>query len=78
MTPFLLSTETRISVVSFGTYLIAADAAETAVRTVIVNSFCHIDMAEVYGNEAAIVAGIHAGLTETGLARADIFVTVKL
>ena len=75
---FPLNSETSIPAVGFGTYLIAADEAETAVRTAIVNGYRHIDTAEVYENEAAVGAGIRVGLAEIGLTRADIFVTTKL
>lgn len=75
---FRLNSETSIPAVGFGTYLISQDDAKNAVRTAILNGYRHIDTAEVYDNEEAVGAGIHAGIAEAGLTREDIFVTTKL
>ncbi|KQS95540.1 aldo/keto reductase [Rhizobium sp. Leaf386] len=75
---FPLNPSTAIPSVGFGTYLIADGDAENAVRTAISLGYRHIDTAEVYENEKGVGAGIQAGLSETGLAREDIFVTTKL
>ncbi|WP_413721095.1 aldo/keto reductase [Silicimonas sp. MF1-12-2] len=71
-------TESGLPFVGFGTYLIADDAAPSAVAAAIEAGYRHIDTAAGYHNEAGVGEGIRRGLSATGLDRADIFVTTKL
>jgi 2,5-diketo-D-gluconate reductase A len=64
--------------VGFGTYLIADDAAPAAVAAAIAAGYRHIDTAAGYHNERGVGEGIRAGLAESGIDRADLFVTTKL
>jgi len=73
-----LTADVHIPYVGFGTYLIANDAAEAAVRTAIQAGYRHIDTAEAYGNEDGVGAAIQQALTEGGLSRDALFVTTKL
>jgi diketogulonate reductase-like aldo/keto reductase len=52
--------------------------AERAVKTAIEVNYPMIDTAKAYGNEAAVGAGIQAGLKAAGKKRSDLFVTTKL
>ncbi len=75
---FTLNATTEIPAVGFGTYLVSNEDAPGAIQAAIENGYRHIDTASGYQNEAAVGAGIRAGLTATGLSRKDIFVTAKL
>ena len=77
-TTFPLTADVAIPAVGFGTYLIAPDQTAEAVRTAIAIGYRHVDTAAVYQNEAGVGAGLHAGLRDAGLGRADVFVTTKL
>jgi 2,5-diketo-D-gluconate reductase A len=72
------ATETGLPYVGFGTYLIADEDAPEAVAAAIETGYRHIDTAAGYHNEAGVGEGIRRGLSATGLAREDIFVTTKL
>lgn len=75
---FRLNETTRIPAVGFGTYLVSPEDAPGAIETAIKIGYRHIDTASGYRNEEAVGAGIRAGLSATGLARNDLFVTAKL
>lgn len=75
---FPLTDRIAIPAVGFGTYLIADDDAAQAVAAAIATGYRHIDTASGYRNETGVGEGIRQGLTATGLARRDIFVTTKL
>lgn len=71
-------TEAGLPYVGFGTYLVADEDAPEAVAAAIEAGYRHIDTAAGYHNEAGVGEGIRRGLSATGLAREDIFVTTKL
>ncbi|MFD1031643.1 aldo/keto reductase [Metaplanococcus flavidus] len=56
------------------------DGAETAgcVRAAIINGYRSIDTAAMYGNETGVGQGVREALEETGLSRADLFITSKV
>ena len=58
----------------FGTYQIAPADAKAATLAALEAGYRHIDTAEMYGNEKEVGEAI----AESGLARADIYVTSKL
>ncbi|WP_050931880.1 aldo/keto reductase [Aestuariivita boseongensis] len=72
------TTANGLPLVGFGTYLIANDDAPEAVAAAIGAGYRHIDTAAGYHNEDGVGEGIRRGLSECGLARADLFVTTKL
>ena len=78
--PTLSTTDQTLNLpmIGFGTYLIAQDAAATAVAAAISAGYRHIDTAAGYHNEAGVGEGLRRGLADNGLDRADIFVTTKL
>jgi 2,5-diketo-D-gluconate reductase B len=59
---------------SLGTFRLKDDACVAAVKGALGLGYRHIDTAEMYGNEAAIGAGIKAA----GIARNDLHVTTKV
>lgn len=61
-------------VIGYGVFQIPADATERAVVDAIESGYRHIDTASIYGNEAAVGAGIRA----SGIDRSELFVTTKL
>ncbi len=69
---------TGLPMVGFGTYLVSDADAPGAVAAAIRAGYRHVDTAAGYRNEAGVGEGIRLGLSETGLDRADIFVTTKL
>ena len=58
----------------FGIFQIPPDETAAAVRSALDIGYRHIDTAEMYGNEA----GVAAGIAESGVDRAEVFVTSKL
>jgi diketogulonate reductase-like aldo/keto reductase len=58
----------------FGTWQITGPTATTAVRAALGAGYRHLDTATVYGNEAEV----GAGLSESGVARDDVFITTKV
>jgi len=58
----------------FGVFQIPPDETAAAVRSALDVGYRHIDTAEMYGNEA----GVAAGISESGVDRAEVFITSKL
>ena len=58
----------------FGVFQIPPDETAAAVRLALDIGYRHIDTAEMYGNEA----GVAAGISESGVDRAEVFITSKL
>jgi 2,5-diketo-D-gluconate reductase A len=73
-----LTRDIRIPAVGFGTYLIEDADASAVVGEAIRAGYRHIDTAEAYQNEDGVGSAIHAGMSDEGLSRNDIFVTTKL
>lgn len=69
-----LSNGVEIPQLGFGTYKISPDDAYDAVRRALDAGYRHIDTAAMYGNEAEVGRAI----AESGLDRAEVFVTSKL
>lgn len=69
-----LTSGTSIPQLGFGTYKIAGDDAAFTVASALEVGYRHIDTAQMYGNEA----GVGQGIAQSGVARADIFLTTKL
>ncbi|GLP82585.1 aldo/keto reductase [Mycobacterium antarcticum] len=69
-----LSTGSSIPQLGFGVYQIDPDETAGAVKTALDLGYRHIDTAEMYQNEA----GVGQGIRDSGLDRADVFVTSKL
>ncbi len=69
-----LNDGTTIPQLGFGTYQIAPADAKAATLAALEAGYRHIDTAEMYGNEKEVGEAI----AESGLARADIYVTSKL
>lgn len=64
----------RIPALGFGTWRLSGETCAAAVETALGAGYRHIDTARMYGNEAAVGAGLRAA----GLKRDDIFVTTKV
>jgi len=64
----------RIPQLGFGVYKVAPDETAAAVRTALEIGYRHVDTAAMYHNER----GVGQGLRESGVDRADVFVTSKL
>lgn len=60
--------------VGFGVFQIEPDETAAAVRTALATGYRHIDTAQMYGNEA----GVGQGVKDSGLDRADVYITSKL
>lgn len=60
--------------IGLGTWPLVGTEARTAVAQALQLGYRHVDTAEMYGNEDAVGAGVR----ESGVARADVFVTSKL
>ncbi|MFT6396387.1 MAG: 2,5-diketo-D-gluconate reductase A [Bradymonadia bacterium] len=75
---FPLTNHAAIPAVGFGTYLIPVEDVATVVGAALRQGYRHIDTAEGYRNEAAVGDAIAGFLDESGLTRAELFVTTKL
>ena len=69
-----LTTGSTIPQLGFGVYQIEPDETAGAVKTALDIGYRHIDTAEMYQNEE----GVGQGIRDSGLDRADVFVTSKL
>ncbi|MGH3638097.1 MAG: aldo/keto reductase [Mycobacterium sp.] len=69
-----LTSGALIPQLGFGVYQIDPDETASAVKTALDIGYRHIDTAEMYQNEA----GVGQGIRDSGLDRADVFVTSKL
>ena len=69
-----LTSGAKIPQLGFGVYQIDPDETAKAVKTALDIGYRHIDTAEMYQNEA----GVGQGVRDSGLDRADVFVTSKL
>jgi 2,5-diketo-D-gluconate reductase A len=69
-----LSSGAHIPQLGFGVYQIDPDETAGAVKTALDVGYRHIDTAEMYQNEA----GVGQGIRDSGVDRADVFVTSKL
>lgn len=75
MTYYELNNSVKIPILSYGVWQIEdAELCENLVKYVLEMGCRLIDTATVYGNEAAVGAGIK----KSGVAREEIFVTSKL
>jgi 2,5-diketo-D-gluconate reductase A len=70
----MLNDGATIPQLGFGTYKIAPAQTASAVRTALAAGYRHIDTAQMYRNEQ----GVGQAIRETGIDRADVFVTSKL
>jgi 2,5-diketo-D-gluconate reductase A len=68
-----LASGARMPLLGFGTWQIKGGTATAAVRTALRAGYRHLDTATVYGNEKQV----GAGLADSGVPRADVFVTTK-
>jgi 2,5-diketo-D-gluconate reductase A len=64
----------RMPRVGFGTWKLRADQARTAVREALAVGYRHLDTATMYGNEDEI----GQALADSGVDRADVFLTTKI
>jgi 2,5-diketo-D-gluconate reductase A len=69
-----LSDGNQIPQLGFGVFQVPPDETQRAVETALASGYRHIDTAAAYRNER----GVAAGITASGLAREEIFVTTKL
>ena len=69
-----LNDGTRIPQLGFGVYQVEPDETAGAVKTALDLGYRHIDTAEMYRNEA----GVGQGVRDSGLDRADVYITSKL
>jgi len=69
-----LNNGTVIPQLGFGVYQVEPDQTKDATLTALEVGYRHIDTAQMYGNEK----GVGAAVRESGLDRADVFVTSKL
>ncbi|GAB2976554.1 aldo/keto reductase [Amycolatopsis acidiphila] len=69
-----LNNGVRIPQFGFGVFQIPLEDTAEAVRTALETGYRHIDTAQAYRNEE----GVGEGIRQSGLARADVFVTTKL
>lgn len=69
-----LNNGVRIPQLGFGVFQVPDDETTTAVTHALEAGYRSIDTAAVYGNEA----GVGRALSESGLAREDLFITTKL
>jgi diketogulonate reductase-like aldo/keto reductase len=63
-----------VPALGFGTWALSGNAAYQATRMVLELGYRHIDTAQIYGNEAEIGRAIR----DSGLPRAEIFLTTKI
>lgn len=73
-THFKLNTGAEIPAVGFGTWQAPPGQVEKAVEIALKSGYRHIDCAAIYRNEAEVGQGI----SRSGVARSDIFITGKL
>lgn len=71
---FILNNGVTIPKLALGTWLIEGQQATDAVKAALAIGYRHIDTAEAYGNEAEVGRGVR----ESGVDRAEVFVTTKL
>lgn len=71
---FTLNNGVTIPKLALGTWLIEGQQATDAVKAALAIGYRHIDTAEAYGNEAEVGRGVR----ESGVDRAEVFVTTKL
>jgi 2,5-diketo-D-gluconate reductase A len=64
----------EMPLLGFGTWQIRGDAAYDAVRDALEAGYRHLDTATMYGNEAQV----GRALADSGVPRADVFITTKL
>jgi len=57
-----------------GVWQIPADGAASVVREALLSGYRSIDTAAIYGNEE----GVGSGIAESGIARAELFITTKI
>jgi 2,5-diketo-D-gluconate reductase A len=69
-----LASGARIPQLGFGVFQIDPDETAGAVKTALDIGYRHIDTAEMYQNEA----GVGQGIRDSGVDRADVFITSKL
>ncbi|MGY1916691.1 aldo/keto reductase [Blastococcus sp. SYSU DS0973] len=69
-----LNNGVEIPQLGFGVYQIPPDRTAEATRTALEIGYRHIDTAQMYGNEA----GVGQAVRESGIDRAEVFVTSKL
>jgi 2,5-diketo-D-gluconate reductase A len=69
-----LTSGARIPQLGFGVFQIDPDETAGAVKTALDIGYRHIDTAEMYQNEA----GVGQGIRDSGVDRADVFITSKL
>src|SRR3954471_19142120 len=72
--PIFESTLTRMPRLGFGTWPMRGSECQAAVESAIGLGYRHIDTAEMYGNEDAVGAAIHAA----GVQREAIYLTTKV
>jgi len=72
--PVFESALTRMPRLGFGTWPMSGAACQAAVESAIGLGYRHIDTAEMYGNEAAVGAGINA----SGVPRDQLYLTTKV
>lgn len=71
---YKLANGVEIPKIGLGTWLLNDEQTAQAVKDAIRLGYRHVDTAQAYGNEA----GVGKGLRESGVNRADIFVTSKV
>ena len=71
---YKLANGVEIPKIGLGTWLLNDEQTAQAVKDAIRLGYRHVDTAQAYGNEA----GVGKGLRESGVKRADIFVTSKV
>ena len=69
-----LNNGVQLPQVGFGVFLVPESETKSAVATALQAGYRHVDTAKLYQNEAAVGAAI----AESGIDRADIFVTTKV
>ncbi len=71
---YTLNNGNTIPKLGYGTWMIENDDAAKAVSTAIEVGYRHIDTAQAYENEA----GVGQGIIDSGIERAELFVTTKI
>jgi 2,5-diketo-D-gluconate reductase B len=72
--PFFESALTRMPRLGFGTWPMKGAECQAAVESALGLGYRHIDTAEMYGNEAAVGAGLIA----SGVKREEVYLTTKI